>query len=104
VVEAPRAGVLAGVDTLELGLLLAQAGGGRAAGGTEVDFGVSLRYRGRLGREVAAGEELARLYLRRPDDGLVRRLAACFEVADAAAPPPLVHERIGAPRTSSDAG
>ena len=99
-VEAPRSGVLAGVDTLELGLLLAQAGGGRTAGGTEVDFGVSLRYRGRLGREVAAGEELARLYLRRPDDGLVRRLAACFEIAAAAAPPPLVHERIGGPRSA----
>jgi pyrimidine-nucleoside phosphorylase len=95
VVEAERSGVLAWVDTHQLGLLLAEAGGGRAAGGGELDAGVSLRYRARLGRRVETGDELARLYLRRADDGLVRRFAACFEIADAAEPPPLVYERVG---------
>ena len=56
VVEAPRDGVLARVDTRQLGLLLAEAGGGRVAGGG-IDHGVSLRYRTRLGRRLAAGDE-----------------------------------------------
>ena len=52
VVEAEHGGVLAWVDTRQLGLLLAEAGGGRAAGGG-IDHAVSLRYRARLGRGVA---------------------------------------------------
>ena len=93
VIEAPRAGVLAWVDTRQLGLLLAEAGGGRVAG-SAIDHGVSLRYRGRLGQPLAAGDELARLYLRRADDALVRRVAACFEIADTADAPPLIYERV----------
>jgi thymidine phosphorylase len=53
-----------------------------------------LRLRARLGDEVAAGDELARLYLRRADDELVRRVAACFEIADTADAPPLIYERV----------
>ncbi|HEX2164442.1 MAG TPA: thymidine phosphorylase, partial [Thermoanaerobaculia bacterium] len=47
-IEAPRAGVLARVDTRQLGLLLAEAGGGRL-GPEPIDFGVALRTRARLG-------------------------------------------------------
>jgi pyrimidine-nucleoside phosphorylase len=106
-IEAPlvsaREGYLAGVDTRQLGLLLIEAGAGRQKPGAAIDFGVSLRYLTRLGRRVAVGEELARLYLRHEDAALVARFAACFTVADEAvsavsaaspASPPLIHERI----------
>jgi pyrimidine-nucleoside phosphorylase len=94
--RAPRAGVLAAVDCRALGLLLAEAGAGRAAGAPAIDFAVSLRSVTRLGDPVAVGDELARLYLRRRDESLERRLLACFAIADQGAAPPLVRERIGA--------
>jgi thymidine phosphorylase len=93
-IEAPRAGVLARVDTRQLGLLLAEAGGGRL-GPEPIDFGVALRHRVRLGQRVEPGDELARLHLRREDAALVARVAACYEVADEGEAPALVGERIG---------
>jgi pyrimidine-nucleoside phosphorylase len=93
-IEAPAAGRLAGVDTRQLGLLLAEAGGGRSEPGGAIDFGVSLRLRARLGDAVGRGDELARLYLRRDDPELIARFAACFRLADTAQPPPLVLGRI----------
>jgi pyrimidine-nucleoside phosphorylase len=93
--RAPRAGCLTRVDTRQLGLLLIEAGAGRTRPGGEIDRGLALRYLARLGRPVAAGEELARLFLRRDDDALAARFAACFEVGDeAVAPPALVRERV----------
>lgn len=94
VVEAPRAGVLARVETRQLGLLLAEAGGGRV-GPQPIDFGVALHTRARLGARVARGDELARLYLRRDDPALVARVAACYEIADEADPPALIGHRVG---------
>ncbi len=97
VVAAPRSGVLARVATRQLGLLLAEAGGARRAIGGELDEGVSLHYRARLGRPVERGEELARVYLRREDPALVERFAACFEIAEPAAahaPPVLIVDRV----------
>jgi len=91
---APRAGVLAGVDTRQLGLLLIEAGAGRNRPGAAIDPGVSLQYRSRLGRPVAAGEELARLYLRREDAALAAKFDACFTVADEGHSPALVRERV----------
>jgi pyrimidine-nucleoside phosphorylase len=92
---AARAGVVARVATRRLGELLAEAGGGRTSAGGDIDRGVALRYLTRLGRRVEGGEELARLYLRREDTGLVERFADCFEIADDGAARPLVLERIG---------
>ena len=99
VLTAPRSGVLAKVETRQLGLLLAEAGGGRAAGGGAIDFGVSLRTQARLGERVEAGDELGRVYLRRPDAGLAERFRECFVVADEGEAPPLVYERVGRPPT-----
>jgi thymidine phosphorylase len=96
VIEAPRAGVLARVATRQLGLLLGAAGGARHAVGADLDRGVALRCRARLGQTVERGQELARLYLRRDDAQLVTRFAACFEIASSAGAPPLVRGRIGA--------
>jgi thymidine phosphorylase len=92
--RAPVAGALARVECRTLGLLLAEAGAGRAAGASEIDFGVSLLSVARLGDRVAAGDELARVYLRRRDDGLERRLQACFTVAEHGTPPLLIGSRI----------
>lgn len=91
---APRAGRLARVKTRQLGLLLAEAGGGRHLPGDAIDHGVSLRVRARLGERVEPGEELARLYLRRDDPHLTARAAACFAVADEARAPELILERV----------
>jgi thymidine phosphorylase len=77
VIEAPRGGVLAAVDTRQLGLLLAEAGGASPRRPEPIDFGVALRTRARLGHRVERGDELARLHLRRDDPALVTRVAAC---------------------------
>lgn len=95
VLRADRAGTLAAVETKELGLLLAEAGGGRVRPGDAIDFGVSLHSTARLGDRLAAGDELSRLYLRHGDDGLAARFARCYHLSDAeVTPPPLIHERI----------
>jgi thymidine phosphorylase len=92
---ARRGGTLAAVDVRQLGLLLVEAGGGRAHPGDAIDFGISLESRVRLGQEVAAGEELARVYLRREDERLVEAFAACYTVADHGEAPPLIAARAG---------
>lgn len=92
---AAREGVLARVATKEIGLLLAEVGGGRQRPGDAIDHGVSLEVKARIGERVARGDELARLYLRRPAEAIAARLAACFELAEEAAPSgPLVLERL----------
>jgi thymidine phosphorylase len=92
---ARRSGRLAAVDVRQLGLLLVEAGGGRARPDDEIDFGISLETRVRLGAAVEAGEELARVYLRREDERLAESFAACFTVADAGEAPPLIAGRVG---------
>jgi pyrimidine-nucleoside phosphorylase len=97
VLAAPHAGVLAQVANRRLGELLAEAGGGRILPGDAIDPGVALRAEARLGDDLAAGDPLARLYLRRPDDGLVARFRECFTMAapgTAVAVPALIRERI----------
>ncbi|MEO7793685.1 MAG: thymidine phosphorylase [Thermoanaerobaculia bacterium] len=94
VVQAKRAGRVAAVRTRQLGLLLAEAGGSRRAIGSQLDLGIGLNYRTRLGRQVEAGEELARVYLRAPHAGLEARFAACFEIGDEGEAPPLIIERV----------
>jgi len=92
---ARRGGTLAAVEVRQLGLLLVEAGGGRAHPGDAIDFGISLETRVRLGKEVAAGEELARVYLRREDERLVEAFAACYMVGDHGEAPPLIAARVG---------
>ncbi|MDP9122044.1 MAG: thymidine phosphorylase [Acidobacteriota bacterium] len=91
---AARTGTLSHVDTRQLGSLLIEAGGGRSRPDVAIDYGVSLEMRVRLGEPVAAGEELARLYLRREDDELAARFAGCFTVADSGEAPELIVERL----------
>jgi pyrimidine-nucleoside phosphorylase len=90
---ARRSGVLASVDVRQLGLLLVEAGGGRSRPEDAVDFGISLETKARLGQEVRAGEEMARVYLRREDERLVHHFEDCFTVADEGEAPPLIAAR-----------
>ena len=106
VLTASEGGVLASVDTCSLGLLLSEAGGGRRHPGDTVDHGVALKVEARLGDEIEAGGELARLYLRHRDEALTARFGACFEIDGTGAippgtAPPLVYERLEA---GADAG
>jgi pyrimidine-nucleoside phosphorylase len=94
VLRAPRGGTLAAIDTEELGMTLATAGGGRTRPDDPIDPEVALRMEARLGDRVAEGDALARLHLRRPDAALVERAAGCFEITDTGVAPRLVHDRI----------
>ena len=91
---AQRSGRLARVDTRQLGLLLVEAGGGRTRPEDAIDFGISLETKVRLGQAVEAGEELARVYLRREDERLAKAFGDCFAIEDTGEAPPLIAERV----------
>jgi len=91
---AKRSGRLAAVDVRQLGLLLVEAGGGRTRPEDAIDFSISLETKIRLGQEVREGDEIARVYLRREDEGLVALFAGCFTVADEGTAPVLISTRI----------
>jgi pyrimidine-nucleoside phosphorylase len=96
VVMTPRAGWLAAVDCRRLGMLLIEAGAGRARPGTAIDAAVSFRREARLGARIEAGEPLARLYLRRRDERLAASFQRCFTIAETPVePPPLLRKRVG---------
>ncbi len=92
VAEAPHTGILAQVKTRALGMLLLRAGGGRRNGEDRVDPTVSLNYRARLGEEVEAGQELARLYVPEGKEGLMEVFRSCFLVAESASSPRLIQQ------------
>lgn len=101
---AAGGGWLSRVRTQELGLLLVEAGGGRARPADPIDHGVALAVRARLGARIEAGDELGRLHLRSADPALAARFAACFEIGPEPVPsPPLVVERISFPDRSGGA-
>ncbi len=93
-VRARATGRLAAVATRQLGLLLVEAGGGRVRTDADVDLGISLETHVRLGDAVEKGQELARVYLRRPDEHLARQFADCFTIADEAEAPKLILEKV----------
>jgi len=96
VLLSPRGGFVSRIATRRLGELLGEAGGARLSIDGELDHGVAVRTRVRHGEAVELGQELARLYLRRPDDELRARFAACFVIADEPPPErPLLLERVG---------
>lgn len=94
VLRAPRSGVLCRVATKQIGLLLAENGGGRTRVGEAIDPGVALRVAARLGEPVSEGQEMGRLYLRREDAETARRLAACFEIGDRGDTPELLRDTL----------
>ena len=92
VAAAPRDGVVAAVETRELGMLLLEAGGGRRSAESEVDRGVALRYGVEIGEDVEEGQEMARLYVAEERLDLAERLTRCFTVADEGSAPTLIHD------------
>ena len=91
VAEAPADGVLSGVATRELGMLLLEAGGGRS--GRRADrprHQPAPTERGSDDR-VEAGQELARLYVQPGDEGLRDAFERCFPVEPEGEAPPVVH-------------
>jgi pyrimidine-nucleoside phosphorylase len=93
-VSSPRSGFLNQIETRRLGLLLAEAGGGRVRAADVIDPGVSLEMRARLGDPVSAGQDLVRIYLRRKDERIASELADCFQVSGSPAEvPSLVGDR-----------
>jgi pyrimidine-nucleoside phosphorylase len=101
-VKAERSGVLSEVRTREIGLIVAQGGGGRIRAGDSIDHGVSFECRCRIGDAVEAGQTLGVWHHRRDDEALTRQLEKCFVVADEAEAPPLVLQRIGSAVDSGD--
>jgi pyrimidine-nucleoside phosphorylase len=94
-VQAQRSGVLSEVKTREIGLIVAQGGGGRYRAGDSIDHGVSLECRCRIGDSVEAGQTLGVWHQRQDDEASTRQLESCFVVADEAQVSPLVLQRIG---------
>jgi pyrimidine-nucleoside phosphorylase len=94
-IRADRSGKLARIDVRQAGMLLGEAGAGRARPGDAIDFGVSLESITRLGEPVRAGDPLAKVYLRKDHPDLVRRLTACYEIGDTGAAPELIAARVG---------
>ena len=91
----PRAGVLAAVDTFELGETLVSIGAGRRSKESPVDPRVGIVVRARIGDVLEAGAPLADLHLAEERPDAVTRATRCFQIAgEAAARPPLVIERI----------
>jgi thymidine phosphorylase len=94
-VAAPRAGVIAAIDTFGLGELVVAIGGGRRAKEDAIDPRVGLETLKRIGDRVERGESLARLHLASNDPAAVARAAACFTIGDRAPQKPtLVLERV----------
>ncbi|HKI85188.1 MAG TPA: thymidine phosphorylase [Thermoanaerobaculia bacterium] len=97
VIEAPADGFLSRVATRDLGLLLAEAGGGRIQAADTIDAGIALKYEARIGQRLEAGQEIARLYLRSPDEALAARARDCFTLSrEPEEPPRLVAETVRA--------
>jgi len=99
-VKAPAAGTVRRVATRELGLLSIEIGCGRARKEDVVDPASGFRILKKTGETVTAGEPLAVVELGPRTSlpkGYLERLAACWEVGDAAgaAPPfPFVVEKL----------
>ncbi len=98
-VPAPRAGVLVDCDTRAIGLALVALGGGRRRPGDRIDPRVGIDRVLPLGRQVTAGEPLARVHAASAADAAATlpALAAAWRIADDAGggvPAPLIVQTI----------
>ena len=100
-VRAERAGHLASVDTLAVGLAAVVLGAGRTRSDDAIDPGVGFTVRHRPGDRVERGEALVAVHHRSGQDvgEVCRRLAAAVRIGDAVEPvPPLLLARLEASR------
>lgn len=89
VVTASESGYLAAVDCRRIGNAFAEACR-PDRDPTKIDHAVALRYDVRLGRRVERGQELARLYVRRDPETLLREVEAALVIGERIeAPPPV---------------
>lgn len=94
---APRAGYVAAIDGMTLGLAVNSLGGGRVRKDDPIDPAVGLVLRAKVGDAVAQGTPLLSIHAARPADAaqVTPRLLAAYQIdATAVAPPPLVEEVI----------
>lgn len=96
-VRAPRAGFVAGIDALAVGLTGVAMGAGRTRADQKVDPAVGIAIDKKPGEPVQVGEAVARLFVRKRGDAdhLLERMSNAFTYGDA--PPadaPLVIDRI----------
>jgi pyrimidine-nucleoside phosphorylase/thymidine phosphorylase len=98
-VAAPARGFVEGVDAEALGLAAVALGAGRARVEDRVDPAVGLVVHKRIGDPVERGEPLCTVHegdRSEPRPRVAGRVEAAFRIGAApAAPPPLVHERMG---------
>ena len=96
-IEAETAGVVTGIDALEIGLAGVAMGAGRTRADQKVDPAVGIDIEVPRGARVERGQPLAKLYVRRAEDAdAVRaRVRGAFQIGEAAAVPELVLGRIG---------
>jgi len=100
-VRAPRAGHLARVDTLAIGLAAVVLGAGRRQSHEAIDPGVGFTVHRHPGARVAQGEPLVTVHHRHGQDvsEVCRRLAGAFHIGDGVEPSaPLLLARMEARR------
>jgi thymidine phosphorylase len=95
--KAPRSGVIAGMQTRAIGLIVVDLGGGRRKTTDVIDMGVGLSDFLPVGTSVAAGDPIALVHA--ADEAAATRassaLAQAVTIADTAPPArPLVHARV----------
>jgi pyrimidine-nucleoside phosphorylase len=94
---APRAGVVAAIDAMEVGLTAVDLGAGRAKKGDPIDHAVGIVLRAKVGDRVAAGDKLLSVHANTEADCVraqERLLAAYSWAEDDVSPPPLVYKMI----------
>jgi len=96
-VPALRAGYLAGVDAMEVGLTAVELGAGRTKKGEPVDHSVGIVVHRKVGDRVASGEPLFTIHARDEvslSEAADRLLAACRWSQEPVEPLPLFYEVI----------
>ena len=96
-VLAERSGVVVGIDSRALGLLLVSMGGGREVKESKIDHGVGIRLLRKVGDPVAEREALAIVEARRDAPDWAEVVRDSYRIGDEAPPPqPLVIGDLGA--------
>lgn len=96
-VPAPRAGCIAALNAMEVGLTSALLGAGRAKKGDPVDHAVGIVLHAKIGDRVEAGAPLFTIHASRPEhlEMARQRLLGAYQWSDApVAPPPLIYRSI----------
>lgn len=94
-IYAPRAGYIAHIDALELGLAVGELGGGRQRKEDLIDPSVGIVLEHKVGDAVAHGAPLVTVHATHADDvaRVRQRVLDAFELSDAAPPAaPLIYE------------